>query len=55
MSISIYYPCERNTLMSHEEQQQVNTIINRYNNNFELKEIGETFQMPQNDSLTPHT
>ncbi len=43
MGVSVYYTCERTNSLSHEEQQQVNAIINQYNDNFELKEIGETF------------
>ncbi|KRG14781.1 hypothetical protein ACA30_10050 [Virgibacillus soli] len=52
MGVSIYYTCERNTPMSAEEQQ-VNVIVAKYNDHFELKESGETFCVYERDDSEP--
>lgn len=53
MGVSIYYTCERDTSLSYEEQQQVKAIIKQYNDNFELKEIGESFYVYEKDESDP--
>lgn len=49
MGVSIYYTCVRNEPLTSAEQSQVAAIIDTYNDNFEWKDIGETFFVYEQD------
>lgn len=52
-SVSIYYTCERDYPLTEHEKQVITQIVDQYNEDFELKEIGETFTVYHDDEKQP--
>ncbi|MFD2114247.1 hypothetical protein ACFSTH_14595 [Paenibacillus yanchengensis] len=53
MGVSIYYTCKRNFSLTNSEEQEITAIIDKYNTDFELKDIGETFYVYDYDQDEP--
>ncbi|MBH0087283.1 hypothetical protein I6E84_13770 [Psychrobacter sp. SCQQ22] len=45
MGVSFYYTAERNTPLTPQEQEEVASIIDKYNDNFEHAEDAESFDL----------
>ncbi|PNK60789.1 hypothetical protein [Psychrobacter sp. FDAARGOS_221] len=53
MGVSIYWTAERDTKLTENEQSQINTIISKYNNEFEYADEAETFTPYEYDTDEP--
>ncbi len=53
MGISVYYSCKRTKPFSKQEQQLVNTVIEKYNDSFRLKDFGESFCVYDSNEAEP--
>ena len=53
MGVSIYYSCERDHKLTSGEELALAAIIDKYNAEFELKDIGETFYVYDYDQAEP--
>ncbi|MEK3905312.1 hypothetical protein [Paenibacillus sp. FSL R7-0179] len=53
MGISVYYTCTRNHNLTGSEKQEITAIIDKYNVDFEMKDIGETFHVYDYDQDEP--
>lgn len=53
MGVSIYYTCERAQKLTSSEEQAITTIIDQYNAEFTLKDVGETFYIYDFDETEP--
>jgi len=53
MGVSVYYTCHRVTALTSNEQQEIQAIIDRYNDSFEWDDLGESFSVYDPDSDRP--
>lgn len=53
MGVSIYYTCERAQKLTSNEEQEVTMIIDQYNAEFALQDVGETFYVYDLDEAEP--
>lgn len=53
MGVSLYYSAERDQPLSVEEMQSIEHIIQKFNDNFALKQEAESFALYESDEDTP--
>lgn len=53
MGVSVYYTCERDNSLTTSEQDKIMSVMDRYNENFELEDIGETFSVYEYEQDQP--
>ncbi|MDG0795172.1 hypothetical protein OMP38_33360 [Cohnella ginsengisoli] len=53
MGVSVYYTCMRDHNLTDSEEQEITAIIDKYNEGFELKDMGETFYVYDYDQDKP--
>ncbi len=53
MGVSLYYSAERDQSLSVEEIQSIEGIIQKFNDNFALKQEAESFALDESDDDTP--